>query len=71
MNFRFRSRLARLSAAVRLRFGLAFLRFFFDFVIASTLYAHDSSPCCGGDLPTRLMTRGSVTVGIAFSIRSI
>jgi hypothetical protein len=29
-----------------------------------------SSEYCGGDLPTRLMTRGYVTVGIACSTRS-
>jgi hypothetical protein len=39
MNFFFRSRRARFSAAVRLRFGFACLRFFFDFDIVFTLAA--------------------------------
>ena len=59
MNFFFRSRRARFSAAVRLRFGRAFLRFSLAFGHGyPTLRDHYSSEYCGGDLPTRLMMRG-------------
>ena len=70
-RFFFPSRPARFSVASRLRFDLACLRFLFDLEISSTVCNRYSSPCCGGDLPTRLIKRGYVTVGIAFSIRSI
>jgi hypothetical protein len=65
----FRSRRARFSAAVRMRFGLRFFAFVFAFVIGFT-FSDYSSRYCSGDLPTRFMTRGYGTVGIDFSIRS-
>jgi hypothetical protein len=53
-----RSRRRSRGCGSRFNCPLASPRFFFEFDILSTLRSHYTPQYCGGDLPTRLMTRG-------------